>query len=428
MPIVGKTDKRIEVDYPCNLNVIGRVWRGTPKPEGGTGKDLKDRFRVEIKNERWLKEFSKHYEEFPKELRIYLPYNDVDRTFETWFEAYGAGGLKLRCNGDRIVKERTREEYTVSSQGKNETRYIWDMEDVDKPCLKAGSKICPACGTKGSYRFYFYIRELYSAGMGSTKCFMMSGAGAYDLSGFHEQLRGVKEKYGSLTGSPIPSPLTFGFIPFILNREHRKTYRPAIAKQGSEWNWTGERTGSEAWTLSISEDPEWMSAYQRYEQWMEMQRLQLSGDASNQLLPGLFDQSLALPPQRERIALAEPKMTAIAPSEVESVESVQIIPTAILKPKRSQATSSTSKATIEAPATVVSDGDELISKSDRAHLWKTAQSTGYSEDGFRGLVEMFGFSGSEKITAIAYEGILEAAADKELAIGVNGGAIVTEEN
>ena len=108
---------------------------------------------------------------------------------------------------------------------------------------------------------------------------------------------------------------------------------------------------------------------------------------------------------------------------------VELAPQRAAQPKRSQATSSTSEATIEAPATVVSDGDELISKSDRAHLWKTAQSTGYSEDGFRGLVEMFGFSGSEKITAIAYEGILEAAADRDLAIEMNaGGAIVTEEN
>jgi hypothetical protein len=151
----------------------------------------------------------------------------------------------------------------------------WQKVDVDEPCDRGDAPICDRCAANG--RFFFYIQELYRSGMGSTKCFMMTVTGTHDIIGFTEQLRGLEAKYGCLHASPIPSPWTHGYIPYVLTRIERSISRP-----------NGDaRAKGKAWVLSISEDPEWLEMMQRWQQAQELMRLRDMPEVKSLLMPNL---------------------------------------------------------------------------------------------------------------------------------------------
>jgi len=85
--------------------IIGHVRKGAPKGENRPGKDL-DYFRVEfdggdakLMNEQFVKLYGKE----PRELKIMLLDDNIDRVFDAWRETYVSGGLTHRCDGEFIV-------------------------------------------------------------------------------------------------------------------------------------------------------------------------------------------------------------------------------------------------------------------------------------------------------------------------------------
>lgn len=266
MPIIGRTTPKTE-NAIGKLQVVGRLWKGAPKGTNSAGKDLLDKFRFEAPDP-IREKFEEFYgDSMPKEVRIFLPYASTDEVFETWNESYTAQGFQHRCNGENIIQEMQ----PCKIAGKTK----WQKVDVEKPCLRGDAPTCDRCTANG--RFFFYIQELYRSGMGSTKCFMMTVTGTHDIIGFTEQLRGLEAKYGCLHASPIPSPWTHGYIPYVLTRIERSISRP-----------NGEaRAKGKAWVLSISEDPEWLEMMQRWAQAQELMRLKDNPEVKRLLLPNL---------------------------------------------------------------------------------------------------------------------------------------------
>jgi len=278
MPILGKTD-RAHTEATIDLDVVGRVWVGAEKTDNSAGRTLEDKFRIEC-NDRTREIFKKHYgTDRPDKLNIFLPYATPDECFETWMESYTAQSFQHRCNGQRIIQKMCKVPYKGL---KGEQLYSFQRQDVDEPCLKGEAPECAACG-KGSGRFFFYVRELYASGMGATKAWMMSVSGTHNLIGLHAQLCALYKQYGALDVSPVPSPWTYGFIPYTLTRVEKKIMRPN-AEKGSingktVYNQTGTRSKGSYWALSLSEDAEWLATLQRFMAFKEVQRLGGSAEA-----------------------------------------------------------------------------------------------------------------------------------------------------
>lgn len=272
MPIIGKTDSAT-VKERIDLDVIGRVWVGDTKTDNSAGKTLNNRFRIEC-NDRTREVFKEHYgTDRPDKINILLPFATPDENYHTWYESYTAQGFQHRCNGQRIVQKMCQ---TPWSGLKGEQRFSWERKDVNEPCLKGDAPECAACG-KGNGRFFFYIRELYASGMGATKAWMMSISGTHNLTGLHDQLSALYKQYGALDVSPVPSPWTFGFIPYTLTRVEKKIMRPNQKKDTingvTGWHQDGTRSKGSYWAISISEDAEWLATLQRFMAFQEAQKL-----------------------------------------------------------------------------------------------------------------------------------------------------------
>ena len=333
MPIAGITDRKTE-DYPAGLSIVGKVWKGDPKTDRAPGRDLNDKFRVEIEDERWRKKFLDAYGTLtPQSINIYLPYQEVDRCFETWYAAFTAQGFKHKCDGERIVEKMVGMPY----EGRDGTKFHYTKQKVDEPCLKGDNPVCNACGEKGSGLLYFYVRELYSAGMGATKGFRMSVHGANDIPVLHDQLAQLQHAYGSLSGSPVPHPATFGYIPFVLTRTKRNITKPIVETKTEggkkRYNHTGARSQSEYWALSISEDPAWLESLQRFYQEQEYMRL----SAHPELMRLYGHDAIALPASEPRQLSPARESVTVAVTVEEIVPSRSVshsdIPTVKLPPQ-----------------------------------------------------------------------------------------------
>ncbi|MBW4583489.1 MAG: hypothetical protein KME42_28330 [Tildeniella nuda ZEHNDER 1965/U140] len=278
MPILGKTDVATAQET-INLDVVGRVWVGDAKTDNSAGKTLGEKFRIEC-NDRTRGIFKEHYgSDRPDKLNIFLPYATPDECYHTWYESYTAQGFQHRCNGERIVQKMCQTPYKGL---KGEQKIAFERKDVNEPCLKGDEPECATCG-KGNGRFFFYVRELYAAGMGATKAWMMSVSGTHNLTGLHAQLCALYKQYGALDVSPVPSPWTYGFIPYTLTRVEKKIMRPNAEKGTvngkTVYNQTGARSKGSYWALSLSEDPEWLATLQKFMAIKEVQRLGGGADA-----------------------------------------------------------------------------------------------------------------------------------------------------
>src|SRR3990167_2989649 len=99
MAIKGLTDRGMA--FP----EIGQIRKGAPKTDKGyVGKDL-DYLRVEF-DEREVKAaetFNSVYEKKPHLIRIILPFNDINRMWDAYLEAYTAGRMVARSDGERFI-------------------------------------------------------------------------------------------------------------------------------------------------------------------------------------------------------------------------------------------------------------------------------------------------------------------------------------
>src|SRR4030042_3084278 len=100
MPIKGLSDRGLS--FP----EIGRIRKGAPKDEtkNKPGTDLKY-FRVTFdeKETEAVQIFEKRYGKEPNEIHVILPFNEIDKMGEAWLEAYTAGRMVARADGEYFV-------------------------------------------------------------------------------------------------------------------------------------------------------------------------------------------------------------------------------------------------------------------------------------------------------------------------------------
>src|SRR5512136_301622 len=98
MPIKGLTDRGVA--FPQ----IGSIRKGAKKEPNKPGADL-PYFRLDF-DEREVLAIEKFNETYPDgkptDIVIILPFNDIDRVWHAWREAYTAGALQHRCDGEYI--------------------------------------------------------------------------------------------------------------------------------------------------------------------------------------------------------------------------------------------------------------------------------------------------------------------------------------
>lgn len=101
MPIKGLTDQ------PRAFVEIGQLRKGAPKPKNGKkpGADL-TYFRATFNEgeEKAAEMFFAEYGNEPRAIEVFLPFDEPEANFETWKEAYLAGGLIHRCDGEYVER------------------------------------------------------------------------------------------------------------------------------------------------------------------------------------------------------------------------------------------------------------------------------------------------------------------------------------
>ena len=212
MPIKGLTDR------PAAFPEIGRIRKGAPKETNKPGKDL-TYFRVEFDEEEKQATaiFHKTYGGTPSELNILLPFNSVDENFDAWREAYVAGGLVHRCDGERVWYENDPE------SGEQLVVNRIPEEQCDR-----------SSGCKPTGRLKVLIPELQRLAYLT----VLTGS-THDVMNIARQLEALLQINGKLAG-----------VPLKLRRRPVKISTPS----GTD----GKRARRTKSLLSIEADPEWV--------------------------------------------------------------------------------------------------------------------------------------------------------------------------
>jgi hypothetical protein len=229
MGIKGLTNR--ELSFP----EIGQVRKGAPKNEKGQlGKDL-TYFRVEF-DEREAeaeKVFRAKYGNQPQELNILLPFDDIERTWDAWLEAYTAGRMVARSDGEKFL-------------------YLVDTKTGEMKVKDGQPSIAYKPGPVGTYtdgkgkeqpieckpvgRLKVVIPELQRLAY-----MTVMTTSVHDIANISAQLEALKTvNNGRLAG-----------IPMVLRRRPKKISTPKP---------DGTRARYTKWMLSIEADPGWVRA------------------------------------------------------------------------------------------------------------------------------------------------------------------------
>lgn len=187
---------------------IGKLRKGGVKPENGKapGKDL-TYFRFDTDDRRAETMFHAVYGEQPSQINVYLPLQTAAQNFTCWQEAYVAGGLTHRCDGETCI--------------------IW----LDGTKYRTDPIPCPG-GCKEVGRLMVIIPELQRFAYVTVETHSV-----HDIIRLQENLQAVEFLRGDLRG-----------IPFILKRTPVEISTPTL---------DGKRARREKWLLSIEVDPAW---------------------------------------------------------------------------------------------------------------------------------------------------------------------------
>ena len=224
MPIKGMTDQA--PSFPQ----IGVIRKGAPKPtdekEKRPGADL-EYFRVVFDAEETeaAETFSRVYGEQPQEINILIPFDEIDRNWEAWREAYVTGALIHRCDGENVV-------YAIDPKTGEVLVQNGLSLKTHQPVACDGSAEC-----KPSGRLRVIVPELRRLAY-----LMVLTTSIHDIVNISGQLEGIK----AMNGGQLRG------IPLVLRRRPKGISTPNPK--------TGKRTRREKWLLSIEADPKWVGA------------------------------------------------------------------------------------------------------------------------------------------------------------------------
>lgn len=262
MPIKGLTDRGLA--FPC----IGKIRKGAPKTDNAPGKDL-DYFRIEFDQteEHSAEIFNKVYGDQPRSINfIFPPHNSIDDIASFWLEAYTAGRMVARSDGEiytYLVDTETGEilvrDGIEIATGKPKA-YVPEEPAgyyVSGITKKQNPVYCKPVG-----RIKVVIPELRRAAW-----LLAMTSSIHDCINLSSQIRAYLTDYGNIVN-----------IPFILKRVPRQISTPTkdLAK----------RARREKWLLSIEVNPAWFSKLldSRKEQIYELEQ---PGQIQAEIMPGL---------------------------------------------------------------------------------------------------------------------------------------------
>lgn len=236
MPIKGLTNKG--VDFP----LIGHIRKGSPKAKNKDGIEVMGRdltyFRVEFDEREGdaAKKFLDRYGAQPESITIVFPFNEIDRVWDAWKEAYTAGTLIHRCDGERVwyaIDPKTSERKVVNGVTRDGEIVYCSGEAVHSYRAKNGQEKKVFCKPTGRLRVV--IPELQRLAY-----LMVHTTSLHDIMNLSSQLEAISK----MSGGRISG------IPLVLRRRPVKVSTPTA----------NGRVRLEKWMMSIEADPEWVRA------------------------------------------------------------------------------------------------------------------------------------------------------------------------
>lgn len=230
MGIKGLTERKLA--FP----EIGQIRKGAPKGDNGQlGRDL-TYFRVEFdeREDAAAQVFKKVYGEQPQEINILFPFNDIDQVFSAYLEAYTAGRMVARSDGEKFI-------YLIDTK----TGEIKVKNGVPFTAYKDGQAVGSYTDGKGKEQ------KIYCSAVGRLKVVIpelqrlaymtVMTSSKHDIANLDAQMNALKQiNNGQIAG-----------IPMVLKRRPKKISTPK--KDGSRARYT-------KWMLSIEADPNWVKA------------------------------------------------------------------------------------------------------------------------------------------------------------------------
>lgn len=226
MAIKGLTDQE-----RLRIPSVGTIRKGAPKPEKGNrpGKDL-SWFRLDTKDKNVRQLWDALYPGEPREFEVFLPYKEIEDNFSAWMEHWVAGGLVHRCDGEKVIVQRTKAgEYETHDNG------------TGPPCPGG-------CSIAG--RLSVLIPE-----MRRMVTLTVVTSSKHDILNLSANLLAYYEIRENLRG-----------IPFILRRVEKEVSTPGE---------NGKRVRRKKWLLELEPAPAYVSAQLSYQASLALPRFQL---------------------------------------------------------------------------------------------------------------------------------------------------------
>lgn len=250
MPIKGLTDRGQA--FP----EIGQIRKGAKKDpnKNQPGADL-PYFRIEFAEgeQKAEADFRKVYGDKPTKINIILPFNEVERMWDAWLEAYTAGRMVARSDGEFITYQLDDKSDVIVQNGTDKSgQPVKHPKDNIAGHDQKGNPV----KFKHTGRLKVIIPELARAAY-----ITIMTTSIHDIGNISDQIAGFKElNNGQLAG-----------IPFVLRRR---------AKMISTPNADGTRARRKKSLISIEADEAWVRA-----KFGQIQNLALP-DFHGALLPG----------------------------------------------------------------------------------------------------------------------------------------------
>jgi hypothetical protein len=227
MPIKGLSDRG--ESFPQ----IGTIRKGAKKTDSAPGKDL-TYFRIELdeKEEDARNKILDAYGAEPQEIRIVFPFAEVWRCFDSWLEAYTAGRMVARSDGEKFIYKLNAQ--TNAVEVLNGDPFVPYQELVGYYTDRNGKQQPILCRPVG--RLKVVIPELRRL----VYLVVLTGS-KHDIGNISAQLEALSRiNNGSIMG-----------VPMILKRRPKPISCPKP---------DGTRVRYIKWMLSVEADPRWVEA------------------------------------------------------------------------------------------------------------------------------------------------------------------------
>lgn len=228
MPIKGLSDR--DERFP----EIGQIRKGSKKDANGAmGRDL-TYFRVEFdeRETEAIATFIKLYGEKPTQLPVMLAFNEVDKVWDAWLEAYTAGRLVARSDGETYQYRVNTKTGEVLTGGDKVVPYVKDEVIGTWHNNKKNTEEPIKCRPVGRLRVVL-------PDLGRLAYLTVMTTSLHDIMNISSQIQAL----AMFNGGRIAG------IPLILRRSPKEISCPKP---------DGSRARYSKWMLSIEADPEWV--------------------------------------------------------------------------------------------------------------------------------------------------------------------------